>query len=718
MNLSGAFSGLRISARLWLLGGVPLVGLAVVFVADSLQLRAEMVAAREVKLRHVVEAASGVLDHFAEEAKQGRLTEAQAKTAAMASIRKMRYDKAEYLWINDLGKPVPVVIMHPISPALDGKILDDAKFNKATAMSEGSAGKVEPLDHINLFKAMVMVVEKAGHGYVSYDWPKPKEGGGTSTETFPKLSYVKGFAPWGWLIGSGVYIDDIDMAFEAELVRRGVILGLILLVVGGIGLVISRSISSGFKALGADIDTVRHGDLGAPLSLSVNRRDEFGEVAGVLVEMAENRRLLDTADQQRQSTQRKADHDRYLMQRNMLRSLVQAAMLGNEAMITLSKMKYEIDQSTTEVNRMAIAIDEMSDSIQAISTDSNSAAGGAGIAGDAANSGLNASRDALSAFERIVTAVSSAGAKVEGLAEASAQIGEIVTAIEAVAGQTNLLALNATIEAARAGEAGKGFAVVANEVKTLANQTAKATVDIRSRIESLQGEMGAIVGAIDQSTSAVSDGRALVGALGERLHGIADQVSSVQQSMTTISGVLEGQSGTAGRLASGTTQMVHLARQNNELLSEVLESMGRMSQHLDSQVGNYANLGSGALLVEIAKNDHIAFKRRVLDGVLGRTDLKADAIPDHHGCRLGKWYDAITDQTVLGNSAYTCLVNPHQQVHAAAKVALTLSREGNLKEAFNALEEMNTASVSVVTMLENLATELNKMEETRLLVTG
>ncbi len=137
-----------------------------------------------------------------------------------------------------------------------------------------------------------------------------------------------------------------------------------------------------------------------------------------------------------------------------------------------------------------------------------------------------------------------------------------------------------------------------------------------------------------------------------------------------------------------------------------------------SPARTYAGLGSGALLVEIAKNDHIAFKRRVLDGVLGRTDLKADGVPDHHGCRLGKWYDAITDQSVLGNSAYTCLVNPHQQVHAAAKAALTHAGEGRVKEAFDALEEMNKASVSVVTMLENLAAELNAMEETRLLAAG
>ncbi|WP_148207417.1 methyl-accepting chemotaxis protein [Paramagnetospirillum magneticum] len=714
MGMLDALSGLRITTRLWLLGGLPLMGLATVFIADSVQLKDEMVAAREVKLRHVVETASGVLEHYAEEARQGRLSEDDAKTAAKAAIKKMRYDKVEYLWMNDMGKPVPRIVMHPISPQLDGKVLDDAKFNKATSMRTGNSGPFEPLNNVNLFGAFVTVVDKAGQGYVTYDWPKPKEGGGVTTETYQKLSYVKGFPAWGWLIGSGIYIDDVDTAFRAELARRGVMLAAILAVVGGLGLLITGSVSLGFRALHHDIDALRSGQSGDAMQLSPTRRDEFRQVAEVLGEMAEARQRLDAAEQERLAARKKADHDRFVMQRDMLRSLVQAAMLGNEAMITLSRMKREIDMSTAEVTRMAAAVDDMRGSIDAINADSSHAAQEAGEAGNAAVTGLNASQEALSAFERIVNAVNAAGQKVQGLAEASAQIGEIVTAIETVAGQTNLLALNATIEAARAGEAGKGFAVVAGEVKNLANQTAKATVDIRMRIEGLQGEMSSIVGAIDESTGAVTEGRSLVGALGERLHGIADQVGSVQTSMSTISRELDGQSGTATRLADGTTQVVSLTDANNKLLGDVLEAMGRMSQHLDSQVGNYASLGSGALLVEIAKNDHIAFKRRVLDGVLGRTDLKADGVPDHHNCRLGKWYDAISDKAISSKPAYSNLVNPHQEVHAAAKRALTHAAAGDLDAAFAAIDDMNKASVAVVTMLETLATELATLEESRM----
>ena len=507
-----------------------------------------------------------------------------------------------------------------------------------------------------------------------------------------------------------------DEAFRNLMALGGLLLaaaGLVAFVVVGINRRVVDPLTGLTRIIGAFAEGSR--EFTVPFA---GRGDEIGRMAKAIEVLRDNARAADRHAAQEVAAARDRDQHRQRVE-TVTVSFVDSidAVVGGVATAvdglrtateTLSRtsaitaeqssvVASAAEAASANVQTVAAAAEELSNSIQEISRRVSETA---------------------TATDGAVREAEATNATVRGLAEAARRIGDVVNMITDIASQTNLLALNATIEAARAGEAGKGFAVVAGEVKNLANRTARATVDIRSRIESLQSEMGAIVGAIDQSNAAVTDGRAMVSALGEKLHGIADQVGSVQHSMTTISGVLEGQSGTAGQLASGTTQMVNLSRTNNKLLSDVLEAMGRMSQHLDSQVGGYANLGSGALLVEIAKNDHIAFKRRVLDGVLGRTELKADGIPDHHGCRLGKWYDAITDQGVLGNAAYACLVTPHQQVHAAAKVALTHAGEGRLDEAFAALEDMNKASVSVVAMLENLAGELNAMEEARLLQTG
>ena len=176
---------------------------------------------RQLKTRHLVETAWGVVAGYQDQQRAGTLTEEAAKRQAIQAIKRLRYEEKEYFWIHDLGKPVPTMVMHPTVPALDGKVLDDPKFNKASSKSEGLRGKVIPLDHKNLFMAFNEVIERAGHGFVEYQWPKPLAGGGTSQELFLKLSYVKTFEPWGWVIGSGIYIDDVELLFRQHAKSTG-----------------------------------------------------------------------------------------------------------------------------------------------------------------------------------------------------------------------------------------------------------------------------------------------------------------------------------------------------------------------------------------------------------------------------------------------------------------------------------------------------------------
>ncbi len=711
MKLIDRLASLRIAARLWLVGTVPLIGLGIVFVVNAADNRNELMASHETDLRHVVEAATGVAERFAEEARQGRMSEEDAKAQALATIRQMRYEDVEYLWVNDMGKPYPRILMHPVATSLVGRVVDDAKFSRQVRIRPSGAKAYEPAKTMNLFAAFVAVAERSSRGFVGYDWPKPKEGGGATAEAYPKISFVKNFAPWGWVIGSGVYVDDVDAAFHRELARRGIVFLVIVVALGLLSLAIARSVTAGFAALHHDIGVLHGGRNDTNLRLSPERRDEFGPVAEVLAEMLENRQRLERTESERRHLQEKADLDRFAMQRTMLRSLVQAAILGNEAMIALAKMKRDIDLSSNEVDRMATAVDTVRASISSISADSTDAAERAADAGGAADVGLDASRSALAAFERIVAAVDSAGAKVQSLADASAQIGQIIGEIEVVARQTNLLALNATIEAARAGEAGKGFAVVAGEVKGLANHTTRATEDIRGRIEVLQNEIGSIVEAIQQSTTAVAEGRSHVDSLGRRLEGIAEEVGSVQHRMADISTMLGHQTETTNDLAAGSGHVVELASANNGQLGEVLDQMSAMSRHLDSQVATFADIGSAALLAEVAKNEHIAFKRRVVDAMLGRVAMKAAEILPHHDCRLGQWCDRITERRILDIPAFKAMDAPHAAVHDSAKRALERAEQGNMTEAMAALDEMDRASLNVVECLERLAAELYSIEE-------
>ena len=157
-----------------------------------------MLEARKDELHSVIDMAHATLQGYYELVQTGKLSEQEAKERVKQELQQFRYKNGVgYIWINDMGRPYPKMIMHPTIQNLDGKILDSPEFNCALGRDE------------NFFKAFVDVVTLHGEGYVDYQWPKPTEDG--LTEQQSKISFVKGFAPWDWVIGSSLYVDDLDL---------------------------------------------------------------------------------------------------------------------------------------------------------------------------------------------------------------------------------------------------------------------------------------------------------------------------------------------------------------------------------------------------------------------------------------------------------------------------------------------------------------------------
>ncbi|MDD2236853.1 MAG: cache domain-containing protein [Kiritimatiellae bacterium] len=165
-----------------------------------------IIKAYGVRLQFVLETVESIIRDKMDAVDKGLLTKEQAQQQVMDILRILRYDNGTgYVWINDMGKPYPKMIMHPTAPTLDGKVLDNPKFNCALGRNE------------NLFAAFVDVCEKSGEGYVDYKWPKPTKDGLTAEQ--PKLSCVRLIPEWGWVIGSGVYVDDAKAQAVAQAVE-------------------------------------------------------------------------------------------------------------------------------------------------------------------------------------------------------------------------------------------------------------------------------------------------------------------------------------------------------------------------------------------------------------------------------------------------------------------------------------------------------------------
>ncbi|MBY0466177.1 MAG: diguanylate cyclase, partial [Burkholderiales bacterium] len=255
-------------------------GIVVGAVIDIFRLHEALWHEKEEKTRQLVETGASVLAHFHSLQQKGELSEAAAQAAAISTIRAMRYDETEYFWLSDLGSPFPKVIMHPTMPALDGHLLDLPQFNSATSLRVGNEGAFTVTDgKKNIGVAFVEVVNQGGQGYVVYDWQKPKVGAGVTERLYPKLSYVKKFAPWGWLIGSGVYVDDVDAVVRNQVGRD-------VLLVAGVGALlllaatfIARSIT---QPLHKAVDHMRSLELGVSTSaqrMPVEGRSEISEMA-------------------------------------------------------------------------------------------------------------------------------------------------------------------------------------------------------------------------------------------------------------------------------------------------------------------------------------------------------------------------------------------------------------------------------------------------------
>lgn len=160
---------------------------------------------RKEELKNLVDVAHAVLNDSFKKQQNGLITEQQAQQLGKHILRDMRWaGDVGYFWINDTTAPIPKMIMHPTLPELDGKVLNNPAFDCALGRNE------------NLFRAASAVSQKKGSGYVDYLWPKPTPDG-KLTNKQPKLSFVRLFKPWNWVIGSGVYIDDIETETQLRL---------------------------------------------------------------------------------------------------------------------------------------------------------------------------------------------------------------------------------------------------------------------------------------------------------------------------------------------------------------------------------------------------------------------------------------------------------------------------------------------------------------------
>ncbi len=552
-------NGLSLRTKLNGLIAITVIGLCLLIIIVLMGEKNQLLADRKEKIRNLVEVAYATVSNYEKQAADGKISADDAKRLALEALRPLRYDKVEYFWVNDLGKPAPKMIMHPTVPALDGQILSADRFNKATSMQAGVDGDTKSLNNKNLFVAFVEIVETAGHGYVAYQWPKPKAGGGATEELYPKLSYVKKFEPWGWLIGSGIYIDDIDALFRANALK----LLAWLAVIGGFIAVsltlVSRQI---INTLGGDpqyaaqiTNRIAAGDLTTEVDCAT------GDTSSLLAGMRAMQQTL----------------------RKMIEEIVRGAEQLSTASDQLTKSFDDVSTSTRQqgesASSMAAAVQEMTVSIDHVAANAREAHEISVQASDLSSAGTQIIESAANEMQKISDAVQSSSSIIEDLGRQSEQISSIVNTIKEIADQTNLLALNAAIEAARAGEQGRGFAVVADEVRKLAERTSLSTTEIASMVGKIQDGTRSAVTSMQSGVEQAGKGVELATKAGGSINEIRDGSIRVMEVVNSISDSIREQGGVSSEIAKTIEQVARMSEESTRSVQNTSQA-ARHLQHL------------------------------------------------------------------------------------------------------------------------------------------
>ncbi len=506
-----------------------LAALAGVLLISALALYSKyqrMLDDRRASLQNMVQVAVGVLEFYERQVKAGSLPLASAQEQAKRAVGNLRYADKEYYYLFDMH---PRMVWHPIKPELNGQDLTRS---------------LDP-DGKPLFVAMRDVVASQGSGFVDYLWPQPGK-----TEPVAKLAYVQGFAPWGWMVGTGLYLDDLNAQFERDALWFFGQIVLLSAVLGGLVLLIKRALTRPVHAL---VKTMRQVDEQRDLTCrtELGAEDELGTVGRAFNHLLGS--IQHTFSEVWGGSERLASRASSLS--GHARQLAGVSAQQNQAVASSAAALEEISASIEEVNGMAEQLGH-----QAEQTHAQTGHGEAAVAVLATT--LHQAEHSLR---------DDVGYSARQMADSMGDITRMTSQVRDIAEQTNLLALNAAIEAARAGQAGRGFAVVADEVRKLAEKSAASAGQIDQLTERLQHASTAMHQAIARNEQVMQTGVRQAAEVSQVLVSASQAAQETRQRIGDINAALVAQNLAVQQIAG---DMQHIAGQSDTQHAVVHDSAG------------------------------------------------------------------------------------------------------------------------------------------------
>jgi len=545
--------------------------------------RASLLESRKETLKQETEIALRAIEKYYREGD----TEASRK-AALEMIKNLQFGESGYFWINDYR---PYMVMHPTNPRLDGQDLSDYK---------------DP-DGVFLFKEFVKVARADGAGFVPYMWPKPG-----FDKPQPKLSYVIGFKQWSWIVGTGIYIDDIERLVAVQqkrmdeemtsLILRNIATGFALCLV--FGALVFWLVNSGmYRKVMALIGAVNRIKETSDFSHRIQQTgaDEIGKAQAVLNSLLED---LETslnkigevmnAIAAGDLTKRVSgvQHGDLLKLKNHTNESIQMlSRVVREVMHIATRVITGVDEIAKSSQALAAGTTEQAASLEQISSSMAEVGSGAKNNSENASQASQLSNEAIAIVKRGNQQMKEMLDSMDKINNTSTDINKIIKTIDEIAFQTNLLALNAAVEAARAGKYGKGFAVVAEEVRNLASRSADAAKNTTELIEN--------------STREIESGVANAGKTAEILTEINQSIVKVNDLVNEIAAASQEQNASTNEINKALNQVNEVIQQNSSISEEsasAAEELRGQALQLQQTMNRFVVDDSGAEMPAISKN--------------------------------------------------------------------------------------------------------------------
>ena len=494
---------LNIGQRILAIVIIPFILFSAFFVYMSyLNTSKDLMYEKKLSVQYVVQTAMTIVKGHQESVERGELTEAQAKKLAKSAINKIRYgvDSDDYLWINDVQ---PKMVSHPVSKLI-GQDLSEFK-DKVGA---------------KIFVEMVKIANKSGDGFLEYTWNSKKD----KNKFVPKLSYIKLDKKWGWIVGTGIYIDSVDAAIRSILIKNiMIVLVAMTIIIVCISFVIKKNIRVPLLNIAqkltstSDLVSTGAGDsLKNCNHLSAASQDQAASLQETVSSVAEINAMI-----------------------------TRNAQSAQESKDTSLQSQKSANTGKERIDEMLITIDEISNN-----------------------------------NDKVIDRMKTTNDEVSEILNIIKNINDKTKVINDIVFQTKLLSFNASVEAARAGESGKGFAVVAEEIGALANMSGTASDEIRELIENSMTKVEEIVG----STTAVMDEMIAEGSVAVKkgkdrasdckivLDEIIGNVDKVNNKVSEIASASQEQSQGVDEISKAMELLDQVSHKNNNAVLETAKS--------------------------------------------------------------------------------------------------------------------------------------------------